>query len=185
VKITKLEAARRQLQTAIELWRDDGDAVAIHTLAHASHELIHDLSRTGRGKKPLLFDAYPERTDKEFRRQWAAMLKRAAGFFKHTANEKGANTEVDFEPEINEIFMHFSIIGLEAMGVQLNEAESIFSFWMKTHHPEVLSQDSQRFMSESLAPGFLPAFRKLPKKKFFEITTTFLRSEESGVTIPR
>jgi len=48
--INKLDAAKRQLRAAIRLWFDDGDPVAIHTLAHASHEIIHSLFK----KKGLL-----------------------------------------------------------------------------------------------------------------------------------
>ena len=33
--VTKLDAARRQLETAITLWFHDGDPVSIHTLAAA------------------------------------------------------------------------------------------------------------------------------------------------------
>jgi argininosuccinate synthase len=51
--VTKIEAARRQLNTAIELWFNDGDPVSIHTLASSAHQIIHDLNR--RNKGPDLF----------------------------------------------------------------------------------------------------------------------------------
>jgi hypothetical protein len=41
ITISKFDAARRQLNTAITLWFADGDPVAIHTLAYAAYEIIH------------------------------------------------------------------------------------------------------------------------------------------------
>jgi hypothetical protein len=39
IVVTKLDAARRQLRTAIHLWFNDGDPVSIHALAFAAYEL--------------------------------------------------------------------------------------------------------------------------------------------------
>jgi hypothetical protein len=41
--ITKIEAARRQLETAISLYFDNGDSLAIHSLAYASFKLLLDI----------------------------------------------------------------------------------------------------------------------------------------------
>jgi hypothetical protein len=44
IVVTKLDAARRQLKTAIKLWFEDGDPVAIHTLIVAAYEIIDILA---------------------------------------------------------------------------------------------------------------------------------------------
>lgn len=54
--ISKLEAARRQLEAAIRLFFLNGDPVAIHTLTGAARGLLGDLSHA-EGKKGLL-DTY-------------------------------------------------------------------------------------------------------------------------------
>jgi hypothetical protein len=41
--ITKIEAARRQLETAISLYFDNGDSLAIHSLAYASFKVLLDI----------------------------------------------------------------------------------------------------------------------------------------------
>ena len=63
VAITKLDAARRQLWVAISLWFQDGDEVAIHTLACAAHQIIHDINqhRGGNGVKNRF--EFPSRHD--------------------------------------------------------------------------------------------------------------------------
>jgi hypothetical protein len=45
LRIGKLDAARRQLQTAIALWFDERDPVAIHTLSVAAYEIVHTISK--------------------------------------------------------------------------------------------------------------------------------------------
>ena len=44
--ITKLDAARRQLETAITLWFHDADPVSVHTLVMAAHGFLKHLARS-------------------------------------------------------------------------------------------------------------------------------------------
>jgi hypothetical protein len=47
VSLSKIDAARRQLETAILLYFRDGDAVSIHTLAAGGNSVVND-SAVGR-----------------------------------------------------------------------------------------------------------------------------------------
>jgi hypothetical protein len=51
--ITKLEAARRQLDAALRLRREGGDSLAVHTLAFAAYCLLRDLFGKSERKKVL------------------------------------------------------------------------------------------------------------------------------------
>ena len=44
VRLTKLEAARRQIESAIWLWFVDDDYVSVHALAAAAHRLLVELA---------------------------------------------------------------------------------------------------------------------------------------------
>jgi hypothetical protein len=56
--ITKLDAARRHLATAIRLWFQNEDVVSIHTLAFAAYEVIHVISKKrNQYRRDLLFDS--------------------------------------------------------------------------------------------------------------------------------
>src|SRR6266446_6563741 len=101
ITVTKLDAAKRQLRTAIELWFHDGDPVSIHALVYAAHEIIHRLFRQA-GHTGLLFDldadsALPKGTDATpeelvvLRSEFPAFLKRNANFFKHAERETNAD----------------------------------------------------------------------------------------------
>lgn len=53
--ITKLDAARRQIDAAIHLYFEEGDEIAVHTLVCAAHILIIDPEET--------FDFNPHNTE--------------------------------------------------------------------------------------------------------------------------
>ena len=53
--IKKIDAAIRQLDTAISLWFNEGDEIAIHVLACSAHQIIHDINLHKKGPN-LLFD---------------------------------------------------------------------------------------------------------------------------------
>ena len=55
-QISKIEAARRQLDCAIELWFCDKDEVSIHTLAAAAYQIIHDLKMKRGELRDLLYE---------------------------------------------------------------------------------------------------------------------------------
>src|SRR5207302_11289143 len=86
VKVSKIEAAHRQLRTAIALWSADGDAVSIHTLAFAAYQIIHDLNRKAKGP-PLLLDA--ARIRPEYKDALIRAIKESANFFKHADDRRG------------------------------------------------------------------------------------------------
>ena len=83
IKVTKLNAASRQLDTAIKLWAADDDPVSIHSLAFAAHQIVHDLNRTESGE-PLIMDSPLVPDDR--RRDFVNAVKRFSNFFKHADN---------------------------------------------------------------------------------------------------
>jgi hypothetical protein len=46
--VSKIEAALRQLETAIQLYFSDGDPISVHTLTAAAYNVLRDVTaRTG------------------------------------------------------------------------------------------------------------------------------------------
>jgi hypothetical protein len=126
-----LTAARGQLREAIQLWFNHGDPVAVHTLAAASHDIIHFLFRE-RGHRGLLFDQIG--LAPADRQKWASQLKAAANFFKHGRYDpKGS---IEFDPILNELLMLASCTGLLRIGETLEGTEVAFIFWTFLRYPE-------------------------------------------------
>ncbi|HEY1769777.1 MAG TPA: hypothetical protein VGG02_05935 [Chthoniobacterales bacterium] len=61
VKLSKIDAARRQIESAIWLWFVDGDIVSVHTLTSAAHRLLLELAHIwGVNSLPLTSAYLPE-----------------------------------------------------------------------------------------------------------------------------
>ena len=88
MKVSKLDAARRQLETAIRIYFSDGDPVATHTLAAAAHQLLADLTRA-RGSTPMLTEPLLTMVRQDQVKQARDRLKAAANFFKHADRDPG------------------------------------------------------------------------------------------------
>src|SRR6266849_392075 len=118
ITITKLDAARRQLETAITLWFNGGDPVSIHTLACAAYEIIHVVSQARHRARDLLFDTLIVKD--EYLGEWNKLIKRPANFFKHARHDPDGT--IDFNPALSEGFILFSLIGLRDVVDQLSRA---------------------------------------------------------------
>lgn len=96
--ITKLEAANRQLCTAIDLFFSDGDAVAVHTLACAAREIYEKHCRKAELGRMFDFvrDGNPHYAEKDL---WN-LLNLARNFFKHPGDS--LDDRVEFDDSLND-----------------------------------------------------------------------------------
>jgi len=114
ITVSKLDAATRQLRTAIQLWFADGDPVSIQTLLGAAHEIIHTLYRR-KGLQNLLFDS--DIIKDEYRGEWAKKLKSVPNFFKHAREDPDG--VMDFNTEGNMYLIFFLLTAIHRMGAPM------------------------------------------------------------------
>lgn len=81
--ITKIDAAVRQLETAIELWASDGDFVSIYTLSHSAHEILYQINKGHKTPCKSLADPDPNIFSEEGVRLYKAAFKMNYNFSKH------------------------------------------------------------------------------------------------------
>lgn len=165
-KIKKLDAARRQLSTAIELWFHDADSVSIHTLACAAHQIIHDLNKRQKGRD-LLFDSIVIKD--EYRREYIALIKEPSNFFKHADRGKtGSAKSIYFSPGVNDIFILMSIMGVQYLREPLNDNEVAFFNWYAFNNPEFLTEFGRKQYVDSVPVEKIAEIRDIPKSDFFK-----------------
>lgn len=102
LRISKLDAARRQLESAIRLYFKEGDPVSIHTLTAAAYQLLSDINAK-RGGEPMLKDRVlqwvrPDAVDEARQR-----LSEAQNFFKHA--DRDAEGMLAFNPTQTELLL--------------------------------------------------------------------------------
>jgi hypothetical protein len=177
IRVTKLEAARCQLKTAIELWVDDRDPVSTHTLAFAAYQVIHDLNRHAKGPT-LLLDS--EIVKPERKQDFINAVKEAAVFFKHADNRvKGKqkakrtppptpDTAIKFDPKWVETFFAYSIVGVEYLKYERNDHELTFLLWYGVQHPEIIAKPVLQRRPDLFDETSLSEWRKLSKAAFFK-----------------
>lgn len=168
IRVSKLDAARRQLDCAIELWFAGKDDVSIHTLAAAAHQIIYDINKK-RGGRDLFFDSIVIRD--EYRGEFIALVKRDMNFFKHADRDAEGITELVLMGSI--MFMLFSAIGLHQLGERLNDVEDNFILWLALHHPNWIKEDFRKQIEQAVQARDFEEIRGLDKQEFF---TGFLRA---------
>ena len=163
--MSKLDAARRQLDCAIELWFANRDDVSIHTLAAAAHQIIHDINKK-RGGRELFFDSIVIRD--EYRAEFVALVKKDMNFFKHADKDVEGITE--FIPLGSIMFMLFSTIGLQQLGERLNDTENTFVNWLTIHHPNWIREAYREKLEQAFSIQYLEEIRGFSKQDFFTVS---------------
>ncbi len=175
--ITKIQAAERQLDTAIRLFFENKDLLSSYTLAAASRELTDDLCENRRAEifqaelsrlgdalevrlsfreelKIIIKDGYYKETLKLFRKR--------QNFLKHA--DKDADDGMD-ELSIDELafVLMFGIRNFTLLEKRLTPAMSIFLLWFGAAKPSILKKPQHRTNHEfySKVEGLRRTFQDL------------------------
>jgi len=163
LKVTRLEGARRQLQTAITLWFEGGDPVSVHSLVGSAYVVIHDLNRSAKGL-PLMFDS--PIIKKQFKKEAVSDLKAHMNFFKHADMRKGKPSDsIDFDPGLSEVFVMACVAGLQGMKLRLNDHEAAFLFWRMLHGPGGLVEYGNEVLRKTLSAATLAEVGNLERSQ--------------------
>lgn len=176
IKVTKLDAARRQLRTALELWFADGDPISIHSLVGSSYQVLHDLNRKAKGP-PLLFDS--PAVKKEFSPDAVRRLKEHMNFFKHAdlRKIKGApSMAIDFDPRLNDLYFLACVLGVAALGLKHTDHEAAFLGWRMLSGEGSLGEHGSDVLRQTLGPESVEVGRGVKKHEFLDY---FLKSRTS------
>jgi hypothetical protein len=169
LKISKLDAARHQLRTAITLWFNDGDPIAIHALAFASYEILHAVSKKRNpSRRKLVFDS--DLIPEELRKEVNIALKQSANFFKHADHDPEAI--IEFNPGMSDCFIIFAISALQLCGESNGDEENAFLLWIHTHKPHLLTGAGEKKLIDNLPVEVLRQLRGTAKNNFLHFLHT-------------
>jgi hypothetical protein len=148
IKISKLDAAKRQLETAIRLYFNYGDPVAIHTLACAAHEILSDLNKKYSGKPMVVSDFMIK---DEYKKHFMKMIREPQNFFKH-ANKDPENT-IDFNPDVSHFFIFDAISKYQEITEEIVPFFVIFRGWFGAQHIDIFyfSNEKKVFISNTIS----------------------------------
>lgn len=147
IRVSKIEAARRQLIEVINLFFEERDPVAVHTLVAASLNILHDHFDTDAAWASNLM-LHPESIyiKKEYRKKWITLTRDAINFFKHADFDlKKGRGEIEFEIDINIFYIFEAIQCLRILeGIKFEDSPEfkIFMIWFALKYPEFIKDNN-------------------------------------------
>jgi hypothetical protein len=173
-QITKVEAARRQLVTAIRLLFEDADSISIYTLAHAAWEVLDALCKH---RDVVRFRAEMCRANGLSEDEIKRIASYGRNFFKHADKDPDSVLE-DFSDELNDhvlvgaAFDYGEIANNKPMELQ------VFQLWYFAAHPEKAlrpAMDDIIAVGEKLFPGIGAMSRRQKKRAGLRALMSALR----------
>ena len=142
-QVTKLDAARRQLETAIRLLYAQDDAVSIHTLAHASFGILKGVAEHRNERRVL--DAADELAAKDSKDFWRG-FNRTGNFFKH-ADKDPDGVLSDVPEEENEALISLAVEIYRNLGCRVTTEIETFYLWWRCIHFRGIDDVKEPFIS--------------------------------------
>lgn len=153
--ISKLDAAKRQLDTFIRMYFNSGDPVSMHTLAAAAFGIIRDLNEK-RGGDPTLQDRIFENVKPTHHKQLSKKLKEAQNFFKHADRDHEAT--LVFNVDSTEFLSMDACSKYIELTGEYPPLFIIFNGWMMIAHQDIFTFPmDQRTQLELAADTYLPS----------------------------
>ena len=137
MKIDKLEAARRQMDTAIKLFFEDEDPISTHTLIMSSARILNDMTKQSESSFSYRIEDYirPGR-EKEF----FSHFNKAANFFKHADRDPGDVLE-NFDEETNQYLLMITASLYANITGKPTKSMSFYFAWASGVNPDLLVED--------------------------------------------
>jgi hypothetical protein len=167
ITISKLDAAKRQLETAISLYFHDGDPVSIHTLVCAAYNVIRDLNKKRNGPPMFAKDEYIEFVREFVRPEYQTKVRKqidaAENFFKH--GQRGRET-LDFNPEQSEWLLLEAISYYYELTGKDPPLFRLFRGWYVGHHLSFFELPAEQKQAMAKATE---AAKRIGKIRYFEM----------------
>jgi hypothetical protein len=165
--ISKLDAAKRQLELAIILFFNYFDVVAIHTLTNASHEILKDLGEN-QGVSSIIKDLGYIREDK--RREYRNLVNAARNFFKHADTDP--NKTIKFNPVQTEYLLFDACKMYKSLASEDPQIMSLYKFWFYTKNPHILIEPEKREAASTINEAGLDPSNRM---KYLELLPDIMK----------
>lgn len=162
LEITKLDAARRQIDAALVLWFSEGEPIAVHTLVAAGHHVLHDIARAKGKKSPFFFNM--DFIKPEFQKEYKKLVLEAENFFKHAEKDPDPNAKITLVREITEAYALDAIELFRGLAGRSTDIMMAFRCWFFLRYPGSAKGDGTPMLDEPIAVKL----KSLSKTEFFE-----------------
>jgi len=175
INITKLEAARRQVETAITLFFAGGDPIAGHTLAAAGYDILRDINKHVGGKPMMVKDSIEkvlQPLNREDAKRARDLLNAPQNFFKHA--DRDPEGTFSFEESLTELLLFDASLTYWHLSGDQPMRMRAFTIWFKVQHPEIFPNDDD--LKRALNAGALT--REWSRKDFYRLVMAALTKND-------
>lgn len=159
-KITKIEAAKKQLETAVILYFNDKDFISIHTLVGAAKSILEGLYKATDNKKTQYQFICDLSKDKKLRKELCDGINYCQNFFKHAG--KDPYESFDYKIEFTEVLFYVTCQDYQKYTGEKNALLRVYELWIMVNNKyKIPISDEQKELSK--------CFKNMSKKEFFEI----------------
>ena len=130
--LTKLEVARRQIETAIDLYFRSEDPVSIHTLTTAAYQVLDDVALARGTPRMNLLRTIEEVFPPEVVSSVLPIVRKAQNFFKHAARD--TDDVHTFRPVQTEFLLLDACVTYPEMAGQSPRMMTAFTIWFFLQH---------------------------------------------------
>jgi hypothetical protein len=135
-RVTKLDAARRQLRTAVRLFLQDGDTVSIHTLTGAAQEILRTLVARQAGAEPASFIHDSDWIKPEYVKEYRDLINAPRNFLKHANRDPDAVLE--FYPDETMYWLLDCAQLYQRLTGRVLRDIWVFFLWCAVERPQIL-----------------------------------------------
>ena len=148
IMIDKLDAARRQLETAALLYFNDQDIVSIHTLTAAAYEIVESLAQR-RGRSTLAQSSLLKLLSDDLAKEVRSAMRVPQNFLKHA--DRDPDAQLEFEPDFTEFLLLDAMSTYAQITGEIPRLFDVFSKWFAIQKPHSLNlgPDEKRTLLEA------------------------------------
>lgn len=176
VVVTKLDAAKRQLETAIKLYFNESDPISIHTLVAAAYNIFKALAKKQDSDGMLIKDKFLDICKPELRSEIRAKINAAENFFKHA--DRDPNAVLKFSPKQSELLLMDACDKYRELTAENPAFFKVFHSWYILKNPYLFKLPPA---NEEAKNRLAKKYADFPRRQFFsEYLPVILASESSG-----
>ena len=147
--ISKLDAAKRQLETVIRLYFSNGDPVSIHTLTAAAYNIVRDVNKKRGGTALWVKEKFLNYVKEGYEKEVREKINAAENFFKHA--DRDHEQTLDFNPDQSELLILEACSVYYQLSGEFPPLFRLFQGWYIANHQRMFNfpEEQQRIISEA------------------------------------
>jgi hypothetical protein len=171
--VDKLEAAKRQLLTAIYLYKHDMDTVSTYTLTMAAYNILRSLND---GRAALMKDYITDHIKPGMEKTARDLMNRNENFFKHADKDPDAVLKVHTKLPV--VFLWEACEAYRKLANE-NPAEMVaYNIWFKIQNSRVFKLNN----TEKLRSDFSKALAdSMGKEKFMDLVAKLITQKDQNI----